>query len=912
MLSLVFMAFLCGGCEDLYDEFGDFTPSAFMRYLRPSETSFEYESSSAHKVHFMVESMDTEWEFSNSSNWFTLSPNKGHNTTEISMSIQENPSGESSRIGLFQLLSRESDWMYNKTLKVSQIASKPYLTVNNDNLYFEGSSGQQTILINSNCNWTFETSEYWIKGSKNDENSKLVVSVSANSDENYRTGEITIKYNQYSYKTIKIYQYPSTIEISDASLTFDNIATQVTMSIASEAPWKSSVSDNWISVTPSSGNAGKSEVVIFVTPNMSVSERKGYVAFYTSDSPKAQIEIIQAGVYIKTDIDELSFNAYEDSQIFNILSNTNWKCQSYPEWIALSEYSGTGDAQLKITVSENDNVNSRTGKIIFTQEGVSISHVVTVEQKGKDFDILETYMEFPHYASSQSFNLKSEIDWNSFTDAQWITSDPQFGKTDAKVSVPVTENNSYAERIGDIIYRAKGKELSVQVIQSAKYFTIEDDIFDFSSRGGNVNISFGTNETWNITIEEEKEWLSLSETSGNGNGNITLSVNDNPSVNSRSAIIVIHTGTGQSYRIPIKQAARYLKVDTQSLFFRMEGGTSNNIYIDTDGDYEIVSSVDWISINKISTSAFSITTGFYENNNEEKREGLITVRLTDLLNGSLEINLPVVQEGKRIIFKFQEYGKELNWNIKNYPNFQLEINKYTSDVDWNSNSNKFEILINGYKTDDIWNKTINQLDTLHNGKVIYKYKPDNCWNNDSVCNSTIIRDKYNKDNDWSLKIPPIDYFNIEFDKTECDANVKNWNTEEKGESDMKKDSYNTDDDWNQLSPSLEGFDTKIEKQEYDANVKNWNTEEKGESDMKKDSYNTDDDWNQLSPSLEGFDTKIEKQECDDNVKNWNTEGQNKIEFDKTECDDAIKDWNLKEQKEIIIEKNQFKNDVNWN
>ena len=94
LISLVFIAFLCGGCEDLYGEFGDFTPSAFMRYLRLSETSFEYESSRAHKVQFVVESMDTEWGFSNSNNWFTLSPNKGNTTTEISMSIQENPSGE--------------------------------------------------------------------------------------------------------------------------------------------------------------------------------------------------------------------------------------------------------------------------------------------------------------------------------------------------------------------------------------------------------------------------------------------------------------------------------------------------------------------------------------------------------------------------------------------------------------------------------------------------------------------------------------------------------------------------------------------------------------------------------------------------------------------------------------------------
>lgn len=732
------------GCDDLYDETDGYVPSALLRYLHTSKTSFEYESPSAHQIKFTVEALETQWGFSNGNDWISLSPKTGKTTTTVTMNIQENPSGDESRIGLFELRSLETDWMYSKTFKVSQMAATPYLEIEEDYVSLGGNGEEKEVSITSNCNWT-ASSSYWIDVRKDATASKLFISASPNVDKYSRSGTVTITYKNKS-KLINVYQYPSTITASDASLSFENSASEVALSLTAEADWTSSSSDSWISVSPSRGNAGTHEVKISVAPNTTVSDRKGYVSFFTSGNKKAQIEIEQRGLYLETDIAVLEFStSREETLPLKVISNTSWKVKSYPVWLSLSATSGAGNATIEVTTNDNPIVDSRSGSIVITQEGLDLSCEIAVTQVGKAFELSAPYMEFPHYASSQLFKLTSELPWTSFIAGEWISTNPQSGTTDTEVTVSVLENNSYDEREGNITYMVNGKSTVLSVHQQSKYFTIEDNMFHFSSTGGKVRISFSTNEKWNATIENNSDWLSLSQTSGEGNGNILLSVFDNPSVNSRSAVVTINTGTGRSYQFLISQSARFLNVDTQSLMFFMEGGTSDAILVNTDGKYEVIPSADWIHIDNLSDSYFTVTTPLYAE--DDSRKGFITIKMKDLIDGSLSITIPVIQNGRRLVFKAEGYSADVNWNVTNEEEgFDLVIKDYITDDNWNSNqSDGFSINCEGYKPETSWNNSTEKDDSI----TIGTFKDDMNWNQLSEGNKIINKVDYNKDVNWN-------------------------------------------------------------------------------------------------------------------------------------------------------------------
>lgn len=740
----VLVAILFTGCDDLYDETDGYTPSALLRYLHTSKTSFEYESPTAHQVDFVVEAMETQWGFSNGNDWISLSPKTGKTTTTVTMNIQENSSGDESRIGLFELRSLETDWTYSKTLKVSQMASTPYLEVEEDYVSLGGDGEEKEVSITSNCNWT-ASSSYWIDVRKDATASKLFISASPNVDKYSRSGTVTITYKNKS-KLINVYQYPSTITASDASLSFENSASEVALSLTAEADWTSSSSDSWISVSPSRGNAGTHEVKISVAPNTTVSDRKGYVSFFTSGNKKAQIEIEQRGLYLETDIAVLEFStSREETLPLKVISNTSWKVKSYPVWLSLSATSGAGNATIEVTTNDNPIVDSRSGSIVITQEGLDLSCEIAVTQVGKAFELSAPYMEFPHNASSQTLKLRSELPWTSFVAGEWISTNPQSGTTDADVTVSVLENNTYDEREGNITYMVDGKSMVLSVHQQPKYFTIEDKVFDFTSKGGKVNISFSTNEKWTATIENEMDWLSLSQTFGEGDGNILLSVFDNPSVNSRSAVVIIHTGTGRSYQFFISQSARFLKVDTQSLMFFMEGGTSDAILVNTDGEYDIIPSAEWIRINRLMDSYFTVTTPLYAE--DDSRQGSITIKMKELIDGNLFITIPVIQNGRRFVFKTEGYSADVNWNVTNEKEgLDFVIKGYMTDDNWNSNlPNGFSINREGYKSGTNWNNTTEKEDSINIGT----FKDDVNWNQLSDKNKDIDTVGYDPDMNWN-------------------------------------------------------------------------------------------------------------------------------------------------------------------
>lgn len=730
-------------CKDDFDPSGNLQPSLSAHYLRVSETTFDHYTSSAFTESFNVESFETAWKFSDVANWISLSPQSGNASASITMNVQANESADNARTAIFYLQSNDPDWDFNRALSVSQAKATPTLSTDETALTFGGATGQQSVKITSNCTWSSSSSESWISVSEDVNGGKLTISVSANPLDTYRNGYVYVSYGGSKSASIRITQSPSSITASETTLQYENVASKYEVLIQSEAAWTSTVSDSWIQITPQSGDAGSTTVSIEVTPNTSVSERSGYVTIKTGTTSRLQIAVKQRGIYIEA-TPSLEFSSIVESKKISISSNTDWEVISAPNWLTLSSTKGKGNTEITVTSTENPNTTNRKGEIVIGQIGLNLEAKVSVTQLGKTLSTDATLLEFTDKAGTQTFNLSSDASWTSTKSVDWFSMSPLSGNGNAVITVSAQENTTTEERTGTIVYNYADKSSNVNVHQLAKYMTIDNQAFDFDSKGGSHTIELSTNDSWTASIEHDVTWLKLSKTSGTGNAVITLTAEDNPSVNVRSTVVTINSQYSQSIRILVSQKPRLLSVSSQSILFFANGGTSEVVSIDTDGTYEIKGDASWFTINKGSGNTFTVYAT--KNSTNDMRRGKITITLTDLTEGTLSLEISVMQAGEGGSFIINPYPDDSDWNYVGGGSLTVTIKGYTSDKNWDSSyGGLMTVKITGFTTDKDWN--IN--DSTNCRATITRYGADQDWNNSSKSSGNFNNSNYSSDNNWN-------------------------------------------------------------------------------------------------------------------------------------------------------------------
>lgn len=573
--------------------------------MRASEIRFESSFPSAFSNNFKIESVSTPWKFSDVAEWISVSPLSGTSSATVSLNVQENTNGEK-RSAIFYLLSDAADWDYDCALMVSQGPALPTLSVSEKSLSFGGSESTQTIGVTANCSWTASCSSSWVSLVPDVTSGTLNISVLSNPQKNYRTATVYVTYgNSDKREYIDITQSPANISASSNTLVFDNAASKYQIDLESETDWTSEASHSWISVTPTSGKSGKTQVSIEVAPNTSINERKGYVSIKTGGNERMQIAIRQRGLYIEAD-QEVKLSSAEQTKKINIKSNTKWTVTSEPLWITIQNKSGENDGELLISVSENNSLTPRTGEIILGQQGLYLNCKIKVIQNGAIFAATKSLLEFTSLAGQQSFDIISSGTWESTQNVNWFKSTPSNGKGNATIVVTVEENNTTSDRIGNISYVYASNKQNVTVHQTARFLNVDSRLFEFDSKGGNHTINLSTDTEWSAETEENISWLKISQSTGNKDSKITLSAEDNPSVNPRSASVVIKNKYAQGVRILVTQKARRLAISAQNILFFANGGTSDIISIDTDGKYDISSDASWFSITKGAGDTFTV------------------------------------------------------------------------------------------------------------------------------------------------------------------------------------------------------------------------------------------------------------------------------------------------------------------
>lgn len=732
------------GCSEKYDKELELYPTLTPRYISVSPTYLSF-GSNASAQSLDIEALETPWKIENGVEWLTLSSMSGTNNATVSVNASENMAGDITRTGVFYLRANTNDWNYETAISATQAGASPYINVKQSEYSITGAANVVKQEITANCTYSIEKSSLcdWLSIAK--EGNTLTLTATANESNSHRTATITLVHtgNKNTSTSFTVTQAPANINASTNLLVFENTAGRMEISVNSEANWVASTSDSWIEVSPTSGNAGTSTLSINVSPNTSINERTGNVILSVGGKQCIQIPIRQRGIYIETKQTELSFEAVGGKNTIDVESNTTWTVASMPEWISVDPVNGTANGIITVTAQDNPYTTSRTGTIRLTQTGVNVEALVNVTQKGKTFDVNTTTLNFNDKQETQNVSIETDGTWTATTSDNWIKVSPTSATGNSELAITVNENTNDNERSGSVIVTMGDKSVTINIVQKGKYFTVDNSLLTYISKGGNMKITVTTNDRWNAKVEEGSSWLSLSATNGNGDAKLNVIASDNPSVNNRTGSIIVETVNGQRVKIVVKQDARYLMVDTNELLFYSKGGTSNPITVSTDGTFSISTQDSWISISQ-EEHTFRVTAS--ENKGTDARFGKITLSLTDLQEGTYSLEIQVTQLNYGGTFLRKDYDADKDYDHAGSSTGTLVIKGYGSDTNYDTTtSSGTNLSVTSYLSDKSWDSSIKT------GATVTRtgYKSDQSLDSSTSSSGSISKETYNSDKNWN-------------------------------------------------------------------------------------------------------------------------------------------------------------------
>ncbi|KJU84859.1 conserved hypothetical protein, secreted [Candidatus Magnetobacterium bavaricum] len=124
-----------------------------------------------------------------------------------------------------------------------------------------------------------------------------------------------------------------------------------------------------------------------------------------------------------------------------------WTASSSADWITVKTPSGTGNGTVTYAVSENPNIDKRTGTIVIAEK------TFTVTQDGCSCTINPTNKSFKSTGGSDNVGVTADnkvCKWTASSNDGWITVNTPSGTGNGTVAYNVSENTSEKERTGTI------------------------------------------------------------------------------------------------------------------------------------------------------------------------------------------------------------------------------------------------------------------------------------------------------------------------------------------------------------------------------------------------------------------------------------------------------------------------------
>ena len=425
-----------------------------------------------------------------------------------------------------------------------------------------------------------------------------------------------------------------TEDIVTSGISVESAEQSITLSFSTNVAWSATVSADWLTISPSSGEAGKNSVKVEVEENRTGQPRSATITISDKESTqKVSVTVRQEALKASLTVspESLEFSANKGEEMLNVTSNTDWVITKDAEWITLDSDKGKGLATIAAGVTENTSLTSRTGSITVSTSDGSVKKTVSVRQSGAAVVFTIDRNEFSVAAAGESFSVKvtHNIGYKINSQPEWVkqTGKVPSGNTDT-YTFTAEANTSTEAREGVIVFCNDNNEcVPVTVKQAGANATLSVSPAEltFTANTESKSLDVTSNTAW--TAASGASWAKLNKTNGSGNAQIAVTAEENTAITQRSATITIKTADGKaSATVKVTQSAANVifSVDKNEHSVAAAGGDFT-VKVTHNIGYKINSQPEWVKQTGMVPSGNTDTYTFTAeaNTSTEAREGVI-------------------------------------------------------------------------------------------------------------------------------------------------------------------------------------------------------------------------------------------------------------------------------------------------
>ena len=425
-----------------------------------------------------------------------------------------------------------------------------------------------------------------------------------------------------------------TEDIVTSGISVESAEQSITLSFSTNVAWSATVSADWLTISPSSGEAGKNSVKVEVEENRTGQPRSATITISDKESTRkvsvtVRQEALKASLTVSPEF--LEFSANKGEEMLNVTSNTDWVITKDAEWITLDSDKGKGLATIAAGVTENTSLTSRTGTITVSTSDGSVKKTVSVRQSGADVIFTIDKNEFNVAAVGESFSVKvtHNIGYKINSQPEWVkqTGMVPSGNTDT-YTFNAEANTSTEAREGVIVFCNDNNEcvpVTVKQVGANATLSVSPAELTFTAKAEAKSLDITSNTAW--TAASGASWAKINAASGNGNAQIAVTAEENTTITQRSATVTIKTADGKATAtVKVTQSAANVIFSVDRNEFNVAAaGESFSVKVTHNIGYKINSMPDWVKQTNKTTSGNTDTFTFKAeaNTSTTAREGVI-------------------------------------------------------------------------------------------------------------------------------------------------------------------------------------------------------------------------------------------------------------------------------------------------
>ena len=328
------------------------------------------------------------WTISDSAAYLSSNVTTGSNNATITITCNANTSALPRNTTLYIAGTGVS----TIAIPVTQTGATATMTLSPVSLLFPSIGGEKSFNITSNTNWniidTFSNLKFIPQSGINNGIVKVICDTNfLTSLQSYTIGVSGIG---LSNKSITISQSGAEeiFSASPATLAFNAAGGNKTFQISSNTSWALAESGSFLSIDPAFGEFSKL-ITVTCDSNYSAIPRKGKITFTGKSDASISVDISQSGVSPVFNVlpDSIIIDSSAAQSAVKIGGNTAWIVTKDSDWFSVNTFSGSGSYNLLISVTDNQVMQERMGKIQIKSIQADSLKTVFIRQKGKKLQL---------------------------------------------------------------------------------------------------------------------------------------------------------------------------------------------------------------------------------------------------------------------------------------------------------------------------------------------------------------------------------------------------------------------------------------------------------------------------------------------------------------------------------------------